>query len=121
VRRPVSSDLEEVERNLDLQTISAHLAKMSAKMAQVGNYEEALGNALNVKQLIAQRVTEEQKPLWEIFEAEYEDISKALTSSIERAKKMGLGVQERKEERNDYTAKKLYNYKASQAAGCTVQ
>jgi len=121
-QRATSTNLPEVIQNLDIQTISTHLAKTSAGMARLGDYEGALKNAVNVKALVEQRInTDEDKALWNIFMVEFEDISKALTTAIDKEKKAGSRVSERSSMRSDYTAKKLYNYSSAEAKGCVVQ
>jgi len=122
--RPISRELSFVEKNLDIQTISAHLAKTSASMARAGNYEMALANAEAVKELINRQITTgDQKKLWDIFLREFEDIHQALSRAIQTERETGKSgsSSERSQLREDYTAKKLYNYSGSSKAGCLVQ
>jgi len=92
-------------------------------MARHGDYEGALKNAVNVKDLIERRIkTEEDKVLWDIFMREFEDISSTLNANMEKERKEGLkGSVDRTSNRSDYTAKKLYNYSSANQAGCVVQ
>jgi len=91
-------------------------------MARHGDYEGALKNAVNVKNLIERRIkTEEDKVLWNIFMREFEDISTTLNANMEKEKKEGLKGKDRTSIRSDYTAKKLYNYSSANQAGCVVQ
>jgi len=121
-KKLITKNREEVVQNLNIQTISAHLAKMSASMARHGDYEGALKNAVNVKNLIERRIkTEEDKVLWNIFMREFEDISTTLNANMEKEKKEGLKGKDRTSIRSDYTAKKLYNYSSANQAGCVVQ
>ena len=93
-------------------------------LAQSGNYEAALQNAKQVKLLVeCAKKNGDYEKLYAIFLNEFIEISRELGDAIQKEKKEGLGISDfdRREARTDYTAKKLYNYKAAKSSECSIQ
>jgi len=124
VSQPTTRDPAVAEQDIDIRVVSANLAQQSARMAQTGSYEAALSNATMVKEMVQRtKQTEKNKELFAIFMTEYDEISKDLASAISSEESLGLDTSAaaRKNARSDQTAKKLYNYKNSKNAACSIQ
>jgi len=122
--QPTTKDRKQAEQDLDIRSVSASLAQFSAQLAQNGDYEAALDNATQVKEMVERaKKTEENTLLYQIFIKEYEEISAELGNTISRENQEGLGttLEDRKSARTDSAAKKLYNYKAADKAACLIQ